>query len=104
MNYGVMHEFAIDSNSSQFKAPFDQIKNRTHVETYKDTAVITPNSDTPYSLVWIDLRAEPIEISMPAVNSKRYYSVSSATATPTITAISAAARLEARWRLHGGRA
>ncbi len=43
--------------------------------TYKDTAVVTPNSDTPYSMLWLDLRAEPMVISVPAVDSKRYYSV-----------------------------
>ena len=43
--------------------------------TYKDTAVVTPNADTPYSMLWLDLRAEPIVISVPAVDPKRYYSV-----------------------------
>jgi hypothetical protein len=37
--------------------------------------VITPNSDTPYSLLWLDLRAEPMVISVPAVEKERYYSV-----------------------------
>src|SRR5450755_1967483 len=49
MNYAVMNEYAVDTNSSQFKAPFNEIKNLHHVSTYEDTAVITPNSDTPYS-------------------------------------------------------
>ena len=75
MNYGVMHEYAIDRNSGQFKAPFNQIKNEPNVFTYKDTAIVTPNSDTPYSFVWMDLRAEPIVLSVPAVDPKRYYSV-----------------------------
>ena len=43
--------------------------------TYEDTAVITPNSDTPYSLMEADLRAEPTVISVPAVAKPRYYSV-----------------------------
>lgn len=75
MNYGIMYEYAVDRTSSQFKAPFNQIKNETHVATYKDTAVVSPNSDTPYSILWMDLRAEPIVISVPAVDPKRYYSV-----------------------------
>ena len=75
MNYGVMYEFAIDRSSSQYKAPFNQFKNDPNVFTYKDTAVVTPNSDTPYSVGWMDLRAEPIVISVPAVDPKRYYSV-----------------------------
>src|SRR4030095_2457591 len=75
MNYAVMYEFAVDTKSSQFKAPFNQINNQHHVATYKDTAVVTPNSDTPYSLLWLDLRAEPMVISVPAVAKTRYYSV-----------------------------
>jgi hypothetical protein len=75
MNYAVMYEYAVDKNSGQFKAPFNQINNEARVFTYKDTAVITPNSDTPYSIVWTDLRAEPIVLSVPAVEKARYYSV-----------------------------
>ena len=75
MNYAVMNEFAVDSKSSQFKAPFNEIKNEQRVATYEDTAVITPNSDTPYSMLWSDLRAEPLVVSVPAVPKKRYFSV-----------------------------
>ena len=75
MNYGVMYEYAVDRNSGQFKAPFNQIKNEPNVYTYKDTAIPTPNSDTPYSFVWMDLRAEPIVLAVPAVDPQRYYSV-----------------------------
>ena len=75
MNYAVMYEYSVDRNSGQYKAPFNQIKNEARVFTYKDTAIITPNSDTPYSLLFLDLRAEPIVLSVPAVEKTRYYSV-----------------------------
>ncbi|GAB3513892.1 DUF1254 domain-containing protein [Pseudoxanthomonas daejeonensis] len=75
MNYAVMHEFAVDSGSAEFKAPFNQIRNLSSVATPDDTAVVTPNSDTPYSILWLDLRAEPMVISVPEVDPKRYYSV-----------------------------
>lgn len=75
MNYGVMTEYAVNPNSGQYKAAFNHIKNEARVFTYKDTAIITPNSDTPYSLLWLDLRAEPIVLSVPAVEKSRYYSV-----------------------------
>ncbi|ART82117.1 cell envelope protein [Oceanisphaera profunda] len=74
MNYAIMNEYAVDPKSSQFKAPFNQVKNEPRVFTYKDTAVVTANSDTPYSLVWLDLRAEPMVITIPTVTD-RYYSV-----------------------------
>ncbi len=75
MNYAVMYEYAVDRNSGQFKAPFNQILNEPRVFTYKDTAIISPNSDTPYSMAWLDLRAEPIVLSVPAVPKNRYFSV-----------------------------
>ncbi len=75
MNYAVMDEYVLDRCSGQWKAPFNQISNEARVFTYKDTSVITPNSDTPYSMVWMDLRAEPIVLSVPAVPKSRYYSV-----------------------------
>src|SRR5207237_7189464 len=74
-NYAVMNEYEVNKKSGQFKAPFNRINNEARVFTYKDTAVVTPNSDTPYSIVWTDLRAEPIVLSVPAVEKGRYYSV-----------------------------
>jgi hypothetical protein len=75
MNYGVMYEYAVDKKSSQFKAPFNQLNSMHRVATPEDTAVVTPNSDTPYSVGFMDLRAEPIVISVPAIEKSRYYSV-----------------------------
>src|SRR3977135_2751333 len=75
MNYAVMYEYAVDRSSGQFKAPFNQILNEARVFTYQDTAVVTPNSDTPYSILWLDLRAPPIVVSVPAVEKTRYYTV-----------------------------
>jgi hypothetical protein len=75
MNYAVMYEYFVDRNSGQWKAPFNEIFNEHRVFTYKDTTVIGPNSDTPYSVLGMDLRTEPLVISVPAVDKRRYYSV-----------------------------
>ncbi len=75
MNYAIMNEYAVDKDTTQFKAPFNQIKNEPRVYSYKDTAVLSPNSDTPYSMAWLDLRAEPVVITVPKVDKDRYYSV-----------------------------
>lgn len=45
---------ALAKNSGQYKAPFNTLSNEARVFTYKDTAVVTPNSDTPYSMLWMD--------------------------------------------------
>ena len=75
MYYTSAYELFVDTTSSQYKAPTGTLTNEARVFTYEDTAVITPNSDTPYSLMQIDLRAEPTVISVPAVAKPRYYSV-----------------------------
>jgi hypothetical protein len=75
MAYAVLYQFNVDKTNSQYKAPFNIISNEARVFTYKDTAVITPNSDTPYSFDQMDLRAEPVVISVPAVERSRYYAV-----------------------------
>jgi hypothetical protein len=75
MNYGIMYAYFVDRNSGQFKAPFNQIYNEARVFAPKDTAIVTPNSDTPYSFVGMDLRAEPLVLCMPKIEKSRYYDV-----------------------------
>src|ERR1700677_1435240 len=49
MNYAVFYKYFIDKSDPSYKAPLNQIWNAPNVFTYKDTAIVTPNSDTPYS-------------------------------------------------------
>ena len=74
-NYKAMYEFFIDKSSSQYKGPFNTVISDSHVFTPKDTAVVTPNADTPYSMLQADLRAEPIVFCVPDIEKSRYYSV-----------------------------
>ncbi|WP_198159397.1 DUF1254 domain-containing protein, partial [Methylomonas lenta] len=57
VGYDVMYKYFIDRNSGQFKVPINQIHNEARVFTPKDTGISTPNSDTPYSMAMLDLRA-----------------------------------------------
>jgi hypothetical protein len=75
MNYGVLYEYFIDKSSPQYKTSMNRLFNEANVFTPKDTAVVTPNSDTPYSFIEMDLRAEPLVLTVPAVEKRRYYSV-----------------------------
>ncbi len=74
-NYIISYEYFVDETSPNFKAPWNNLKNINRVFTPADTAVQTPNSDTPYSWAGLDLRAEPIVISLPEIEEKRYYDV-----------------------------
>ena len=38
-----------------------------------DTDIVTPNTDTPYSYAWVDLRAEPWVLTMPKIEPERFY-------------------------------
>ncbi len=73
--YKAMYQFNVDTSSSQYRGPFNQIISDARVFTPKDTAIVTPNSDTPYSLLQMDLRAEPLVLCVPAIDPDRYYSV-----------------------------
>jgi hypothetical protein len=74
-SYKTLYAQAVETGGSDYKAPFNQIGNTANVFTPEDKAIITPNSDTPYSFVWMDLRAEPVILTLPRVDPKRYYSV-----------------------------
>jgi hypothetical protein len=36
---------------------------------------VSPNSDTPYSMVGMDLRAEPMVLTVPPIEAERYFSI-----------------------------
>src|ERR1700733_8118050 len=74
-NYRVEHSYFVDRASPEFKAPWNQITNIPRVFTPADTAVQTANSDTPYSWLGLDLRAEPIVLTLPKIEKDRYFSV-----------------------------
>jgi hypothetical protein len=73
--YRIMFGYFIDAKTPAFKAPLNSIYNTASVYPPADTTVQTPNSDTPYSFVGLDLRAEPMVLTLPAIEKDRYYSV-----------------------------
>jgi hypothetical protein len=74
-NYRVQYSYFVDRGGDQFKAPWNTLSNVARVFTPADTAIQTPNSDTPYSSLGADLRAEPLVLSVPAIGKDRYYSL-----------------------------
>ena len=52
---------------------FNRFRHYARSATPADQDIVTPNNDTPYSWAWLDLRAEPIVLSLPAVPAPRYY-------------------------------
>ena len=74
-SYRIQYNYFVDRAGPEFKAPWGQIANTPRVYTPADTAVQTPNSDTPYSWLGLDLRTEPFVLAVPAVEKNRYYSI-----------------------------
>jgi hypothetical protein len=75
MNYAVFYDYFIDKSSPAYKAPINQLYNTARVYTPQDTTIVTPNSDTPYSFVAMDLRVEPYVFCNPEIEKSRYFSV-----------------------------
>jgi hypothetical protein len=74
-NYRILYSYFVDKDGPEYKGPWNTLINNARVYTPEDRAIQTPNSDTPYSYVGADLRAEPLVFSLPAVEKQRYYSL-----------------------------
>jgi hypothetical protein len=74
-NYRIQYAYFVDSKNPEYKAPWNQIKNIPRVYTPDDKAIQTPNSDTPYSMIGMDLRTEPIVLTVPVIEKDRYFSI-----------------------------
>lgn len=75
LNYKTMYSYTINTKSPEFKGDFNQLGCEARVYTPEDKAVITPNSDTPYCMGWIDLRDEPVVFTIPEIEKERFYQV-----------------------------
>ena len=73
-NYKMMFAQAIYPKSPAYEAPFNQLKHKSILLGPEYTTIVRPNNDTFYSIVWMDLRTEPMILQVPAIQDKRYYS------------------------------
>ena len=73
MNYKTIYNYVVDKENPEYKAPFNQIASEARLFTPADKAVVTPNADTPYSMLWMDLRAEPMVLTVPEMEPERFY-------------------------------
>jgi hypothetical protein len=74
-HYRIQHSYFVDVDGPEYKGSWNQVHSTARLYTPADKAVQTPNSDTPYSQLGADLRAEPLVLTVPPVESGRYYSL-----------------------------
>lgn len=74
-NYRINYDYFFKPGTPEYKGPPNTLISVPRVYTPADTAIQTPNSDTPYSFLGADLRAEPLVLTVPAIATNRYYSI-----------------------------
>jgi hypothetical protein len=70
--YETMYAQTLDPAASGYVGGFNVFRHYDQLFTPANTDIRTPNNDTPYSWAWLDLRAEPMVVTLPAVPD-RYY-------------------------------
>jgi hypothetical protein len=74
-SYRIQYSYFVDNGGPEFKGAWNAVHDTARVYTPEDKAIQTLNSDTSYSFVGADLRAEPLVFTVPAVDKDRYYSL-----------------------------
>lgn len=72
-SYGTWSKQATMPGAPEYVGGFNTFRHYSEAFTPDNKDIVTPNNDTPYSWAWLDLRAEPIVLSVPAVPKDRYY-------------------------------
>jgi len=72
--YRILHNFALDPTSLEFKAHIGQFHHSRQLPDPLDRTIVAMNVDAPYSYAWLDLRAEPTVLTVPATQPDRYVS------------------------------
>lgn len=74
-SYRIQYAYFVDKGNPQYKGEWNKPHSIARVFTPEDTAVQTPNSDTPYTMLGADLRAEPLVLTVPPIEANRYFSL-----------------------------
>src|SRR6185503_7943211 len=74
-SYRILNAYFVNRENPEYKTSWNNLLNIPRVYTPDDKAVQTPNSDTPYSMVGMDLRTEPIVLTVPPIEKNRYFSI-----------------------------
>ncbi len=73
MNYATLAKQVLDPSNPAYVGGFGKFRHYAQFFTPANKDIVTPNNDTPYSWAWLDLRAEPWVLTVPAAQAGRYY-------------------------------
>lgn len=74
-SYRIQYDYFVNKQSPEYKTTWNQVFSMARVFTSEDKAIQSPNSDTPYSFIGMDLRTEPLVITVPKIEKERYFSL-----------------------------
>src|SRR6267154_4776335 len=72
-SYQTWRSQAVDKSANGYVGGFNVFRHYSEPFTPDNRDIVTPNNDTPYSWAWLDLRAEPMVLTVPTVPKGRYY-------------------------------
>src|SRR6476469_9542612 len=72
-SYQTWRKQTVDKTDNGYIGGFNVYRHYSDPATPDTKDIVSPNNDTPYSWAWLDLRTEPIVVSVPAVPKDRYY-------------------------------
>ena len=74
-NYRFLYARCVDKNDGMYVAPINTYGHEQDVKKAGEKAVQTVNGDTPYSRAIMDLRTEPIVLTLPTIDESRYFTM-----------------------------
>lgn len=74
-NYQSLYNSTIDTKSSEYRGEINQFYGKAENYTPRSKNVNFPNIEAAKSYAWMDLRREPLVLTVPKVDSGRYYSI-----------------------------
>jgi len=71
--YQMLYGNALQNGGPLYKGPLNTLQSSARVYGPDDPAFVSPNADTPYTYAALDLRREPLVLTVPPVDRRRYY-------------------------------
>ncbi len=74
-NYKVMYAYAVYKDGDHFRAPFNNLAVVTPDTAGADSSGRAVKPRSPYAIAWLDLRAEPVVITVPPMKEGSHYDI-----------------------------